>query len=235
MDELSRDISTRGVINPITVYKSRGKYQLISGRARLEASIICAKTTIPALVMDVPVNEQVGIHIAENIMRGQLSPIEEGYYYYKVLEYTCWTIQELAKYISKSDDYVKDRLSIQNWPESLREAVDQNYISFSAGKELSQIINPQLKESYIQLAKQGGISQRLATQWRISANQMGDQITPQQIQETVQGAPRTTGEIQQPCYLCSNQYPVQQTTLIRMCDTCKRVFDRTLQEPENTK
>ncbi len=67
---LAQSIKTIGLINPISVRKSEnGKYILVSGKRRLQASKLAGLRRIACIVLSIPPQEAAIISIAENLQR----------------------------------------------------------------------------------------------------------------------------------------------------------------------
>src|SRR5690606_32622290 len=69
LDDLVKSISVLGVIQPITVRKIEGGYELISGERRFRASQIVGLETIPAYVRLANDQEMLEMALVENIDR----------------------------------------------------------------------------------------------------------------------------------------------------------------------
>ena len=78
LEELTKSISSIGIIQPLIVRKNhKGKYLLISGEKRLRAAVILGLRRVPCVLHNI--NEQTAImfSIAENNLRSSLNFYEE--------------------------------------------------------------------------------------------------------------------------------------------------------------
>src|SRR5947209_19853800 len=76
---LADSIRERGVLQPVIVKPVEDGYELVAGERRWRVSQLVGEATIPALV-DALVDEAGSLELAlvENLVREDLSPIEQG-------------------------------------------------------------------------------------------------------------------------------------------------------------
>ncbi|MCI2046913.1 MAG: ParB/RepB/Spo0J family partition protein [Faecalibacterium sp.] len=76
--ELAESIRENGLLQPITVRRFEGHYQLIAGERRLRACILANMAQLPAILYD-PTDEQAAaLGLLENIQRRDLDPFEQA-------------------------------------------------------------------------------------------------------------------------------------------------------------
>ncbi|HSB74633.1 MAG TPA: ParB/RepB/Spo0J family partition protein, partial [Terriglobales bacterium] len=79
MEELVASIRTTGVVQPIVVRPvGGGRFQLIAGQRRWEASRRAGKTAIPAVVREVSDQQAMELTNIENLQRQDLNPMEQA-------------------------------------------------------------------------------------------------------------------------------------------------------------
>ena len=78
LEELSRSIREKGVIQPIIVEKAAGKYRVVAGERRLHAAKLAGLEEMPAIVGEYTEQERLEISLVENIQREDLNPMEEA-------------------------------------------------------------------------------------------------------------------------------------------------------------
>lgn len=109
LDDLVKSISVLGVIQPITVRKIDGGYELISGERRFRASQIAGLETIPAFVRLANDQEMLEMALVENIQRQDLDAIEIALSYQRLIDEINLTQEQLSHRVGK------DRASISNY------------------------------------------------------------------------------------------------------------------------
>ena len=75
---LCESIKQNGLLQPISVHKTKNGYELIAGERRLRASVLAGLRTVPALVYEVSDEAAAVYTLIENLQRADLSPFEEA-------------------------------------------------------------------------------------------------------------------------------------------------------------
>ncbi|RCW41458.1 MULTISPECIES: nucleoid occlusion protein [unclassified Halanaerobium] len=127
--ELAASIDSYGIIQPITVRKTKEKYQLIAGERRLRAAVKAGKKEIPAVIRDFTDQEMAEIALVENLQRKDLNFMEEASAYARLLDEFNLTQQELADKVGKSQSTVANKVRLLNLPESVREKMKIPFLS----------------------------------------------------------------------------------------------------------
>lgn len=112
LDELSDSIAEFGVIQPITVRKIHGGYELISGERRYRAAQLCGLETIPAYVVEASRDKSAIMSLLENLQREDLSFFEIAESYRRLLRNQGMTQTELAERVGKSQSSVANKLRL---------------------------------------------------------------------------------------------------------------------------
>lgn len=111
--ELKQSILEKGVLQPVTVRRLGGGYQLIAGERRLRAAREANLETIPALVMDVSSPEEMmELSLIENIQRENLNPIEEAKAYRMLVDQCHLTQEEVSRRVGKDRSTVANILRL---------------------------------------------------------------------------------------------------------------------------
>ncbi len=130
LDELRASIKEKGVIQPITVRRVDGGYQLISGERRVRAAREAGLRTIPAYILDVRTDEEMlELALIENLQREQLNPIEVAISYRRLMEECGLTQEDVAQRIGKERSTVTNVLRLLKLPEEIQTAVRKGDIS----------------------------------------------------------------------------------------------------------
>ena len=112
LQELSSSIASHGVIQPITVRRVGGLYELIAGERRLRATQMAGLKQIPAIVTEADDEESAVLALIENIQRENLSYMEEALGYLKLAQEYHMTQEEIAKLMGKTQSAVANKLRI---------------------------------------------------------------------------------------------------------------------------
>jgi len=140
--ELAESIKIHDIIQPITVRKLRaGKYQLISGERRLQASKLAGKDTIPAYIRTANDQQMLEMALIENIQRENLNAIEIALSYQRLLSDCDLKQEELADRVGKKRTTVNNYLRLLKLPPDIQIAVRDDRISMGHARAIINIEN----------------------------------------------------------------------------------------------
>lgn len=131
LDELAASIRTHGVMQPLIVGAAdeAGKHTLIAGERRWRASTLAGLTDVPVVVMDASPQEMLELAIVENVVRADLSPMEEAHAYRRLIEDFNLTQGEVAERVGKSRVAITNTLRLLNAPEQVQESLVRGEIT----------------------------------------------------------------------------------------------------------
>jgi len=130
LDELTASIKQYGILQPIVVEAGKeGRYKLHIGSRRVAAARIIGLETVPALVLDNPLEAEkaISIMLVENLHREDLDPIDEAEAY-AVLKDMGTKVSAIARLVGKERTYVSHSLRMLRLHPKVREAVRQRTI-----------------------------------------------------------------------------------------------------------
>jgi len=145
--ELVSSIKQNGIINPITVRElddgfdtqSKG-YAIIAGERRYQAAIAVGLSQIPVLIRNVDEESASALSLIENLQREDLTAIDEGKTYQRLIKQYGYTEEELGKQIHKSQPYVSERLTmIKKLHPDVQGLVSSRAISFANARQIAQL------------------------------------------------------------------------------------------------
>jgi ParB family chromosome partitioning protein len=112
LEELAQSISENGLIQPITVRRRHGKYQVVAGERRLRAIDILGESRVPVVVLKGISDERAFIlATTENVNRKDMTIIEEANAYAQVCALGK-TVAETAQLFGKTATYVQDCIDL---------------------------------------------------------------------------------------------------------------------------
>lgn len=161
LDELKRSIQEKGIIQPITVCRVEGGYQLISGERRLRASREAGLAQIPAYIIQIhSQDELLELALIENLQRSDLNPIEVAISYKRLTEELNYTIEQVAQKTGKDRSTITNFLRLMKLPDVIQAAVRKGVISAGHARALITIENPALQLSIFEQIVERGLSVR---------------------------------------------------------------------------
>jgi ParB family chromosome partitioning protein len=139
LTELADSIREHGVLQPILVRPTGGKFELIAGERRWRASGMAGRETIPAIVVEFDEQTALEVSIIENLQREDVSPLEEATMFRKMTDTFGYSVRQLAQKVGKDKGYVENRLRLSNAPADIRELVSVRKDTVSHAYELMKI------------------------------------------------------------------------------------------------
>lgn len=147
LEELTRSIKEKGVIQPITVRRVADGYELIAGERRVRASIEAGLTMIPAYILDVERDtDMLELALIENVQRENLNPIEVALGYQRLIEECHLTQEQVAAKVGKDRTTVTNFLRLLKLSEPVQEALRTKKITMGHARALLAIEDPHLQE-----------------------------------------------------------------------------------------
>lgn len=156
LQELADSIKVHGVIQPIIVKESQGRYVIIAGERRWRASRLAGLKTIPCVIKNYTEQEISEIAIIENLQREDLNPIESAKAIKNLIQQYSLTQDEVADKIGKSRPAVANTLRLLSLPEQIITLVEKNKLTAGHARALLAIDNPaKQKEIAVAIIEKG--------------------------------------------------------------------------------
>ena len=156
LSELAQSIKANGVVQPLLVRRSGGRFELIAGERRLRAARLAGLRTVPAVIKDVPDEKLLEIALVENIQREDLNPIEEAHAYRSLLESVGLTQEALASRIGRDRSYVTNYLRLLRLPPDVQNLLANGEISMGHARSLLGLTEPRMqRETALRIVKDG--------------------------------------------------------------------------------
>jgi len=134
---LADSIRERGVLQPVIIRPVEDGYELVAGERRWRAAEIAGEATIPALV-DNALDQAGSLELAliENIVREDLSPIEQARTFSVLLDDLRMTSVVLARRIGRSRADIANTVRLLDLPDEAVEMIDTGALTKGHGKVL---------------------------------------------------------------------------------------------------
>lgn len=112
LEELAASIREHGVLQPLSVRRTDGGYELISGERRLRASKLAGLTEVPCILVNVDSEGSSLLALVENLQRRDLDFVEEAAALARLIRTYGLSQEEAAKRIGKSQSAVANKLRL---------------------------------------------------------------------------------------------------------------------------
>ena len=144
LEELTKSIKERGIIQPLIVRKSdklEDKFELIAGERRWQSAQSAGLHEVPVVIIEADNLKSLELAIIENVQRKDLNPIEEAESYRNLIENFNYDQEKVSQFIGKSRSYISNSLRILSLPEKLINMIRQEKISHGHAKILIGLDN----------------------------------------------------------------------------------------------
>jgi ParB family chromosome partitioning protein len=131
LEQLAQSVRTHGVIQPLVVTASEdaGRYVLIAGERRWRAASLAGLTSIPVVIKEAASQSMLEMALVENVVRADLSPLEEAAAYRQLIDDFGLTQASVAERVGRSRVSVTNTLRLLSAPEEVRQALEDGAIT----------------------------------------------------------------------------------------------------------
>ncbi len=159
LDELCESIKQYGVLQPINVRKlSHSTYELVAGERRLRASTMAGLTEIPAIIINVDDNDSAVMALIENLLREDLSYMEEAEGYCNLINEHGFTQEELAQKIGKSQSTIANKIRLLKLSPLVKKILADNNLTERHARALLKLHDEQLQLKVLKLVCERGLN-----------------------------------------------------------------------------
>ncbi len=142
LEELSQSIRSYGILNPLTVRRRGGKYELVAGERRLRAAKLAGLREVPCILLDVNMEDAGLIALVENLQRRDLDFIEEAMGLSRLIRMFGMSQEEAARRIGKSQSAVANKLRLLKLPRDVLEKLRSCGLTERHGRALLRLNDP---------------------------------------------------------------------------------------------
>ena len=136
--ELAASMSDHGVLHPLVVRPlDEGRYQIVIGERRWRAAQLAGLPAVPCIVRPTTDAEMGELALVENVQRYDLSAVEEGLAYCRLMEREGLSLRQAAARVRRSHEHVARRLRIVADPQ-IAEAVRGGALGATLAAELGR-------------------------------------------------------------------------------------------------
>ena len=137
--ELADSIAMHGVLNPLTVRRSGGHYELVAGERRLRAARLAGLREVPCMILDVNTEESTLLALVENIQRRDLDFIEEAEGIFQLIKLYGMSQEEAARRLGKSQPAIANKLRLLKLPPDVLDILREEELTERHGRALLRL------------------------------------------------------------------------------------------------
>ena len=162
LDGLAESIRVHGVIQPLIVKRGeeRDRYILIAGERRWRAARLAGLSVVPILIKDAAPQAMLELALVENVVRADLSPLEEASAYRQLIDEFGLTQAAVAERVGRSRVSVTNTLRLLAAPEAIQAALSTGEISEGHARALLGLPTAADQIGALQLVLEQGMTVR---------------------------------------------------------------------------
>ena len=192
LEELAESIHVHGIMQPLIVTHrdEQGKYILIAGERRWRAARLAGLATVPAIVKHAVPQAMLELALVENVVRADLSPLEEAVAYKQLMEEFGLSQGTIAERVGRSRVAISNTMRLLNAPDRIRAALAGNQITEGHARALLGLPNATDQLAALDLVIERGLNVRqtedLVRRWGLDAAKAKDASERQRAPEEAQ-------------------------------------------------
>ena len=117
LEELAASNRALGVLQPLTVRRREGQWELVAGERRLRAAKLAGLSQVPCLSVQVDSQSSSLLALVENVQRRDLDFWEEALALRQILDTYHLSQEELARRVGRSQSAVANKLRLLKLPD----------------------------------------------------------------------------------------------------------------------
>jgi len=145
LEELAASIREMGLLQPLSVRRRDGNWELVAGERRLRACKLAGLTQVPCLSIAVDDRSSSLLALVENLQRKDLDFWEEALALRRLVDEWGLSQEECAKRIGKSQSAVANKLRLLKLPQEVLELLREHHCSERHARALLPLEDPELQ------------------------------------------------------------------------------------------
>ena len=158
LEELTESIRRHGVIQPLSVRRVGGSYELIAGVRRLRAAQAAGLTEVPCIVMSMEDSESALVALVENLQRQDLDFVEEAQGISRLIQLQNISQEQAARMLGKSQSAVANKLRLLRHSPPVLQALRESGLTERHARALLKLSTEPEKLMAIRTISQLGMS-----------------------------------------------------------------------------
>ena len=156
LKELSESILRHGILQPLSVRRVQGGYELICGERRLRAAQMAGLTDVPCILMQMDDRESGMTAMIENLQRQDLDFVEEAQGISRLMGQFGMSQEQTARLLGNSQSAVANKLRLLRHSEPVLEALRQAELTERHARALLKLPDEETKlQAIAEISRQG--------------------------------------------------------------------------------
>ena len=158
LDELAESIRAHGVLQPLSVRRTAGGYELIAGERRLRAAAQAGLTEVPCILLQMDDQESGIAALVENLQRQDLDFVEEAMGIAALMRAQNLSQEQTARLLGKSQSSVANKLRLLRHGEKILDAIREAGLTERHARALLKLTGEAEKREAIGYIEKNGLS-----------------------------------------------------------------------------
>lgn len=156
--ELADSIRTYGILQPLTVRKMPGGFELVAGERRLRAARMAGLAEVPCLLLEVDERQSGMIALVENLQRRDLDYMEEAAGLARLMQTYGLNQEQAAAQVGKSQSAVANKLRLLKLGDSVLEALQANHLTERHARALLRLPDDPARLAALEVIVRDGLT-----------------------------------------------------------------------------
>ena len=143
--KLADSIRQFGIIQPLTVRKIDGGYELVAGERRLRAAKELGMRCVPCIIVNASEERSAEISIIENLLREDLNIFEQAMAIEALIDTYGLTQEQIAEKLCASQSFVANKLRLLRLRAEEREKILENKLTERHARALLRVLDPDMR------------------------------------------------------------------------------------------
>lgn len=147
LEELASSIRSLGLLQPLTVRRQDGGWELVAGERRLRAARLAGLEEVPCLTIQTDSQSSSLLALVENLQRRDLDFWEEALALRRLIDTYHISQEEAARRIGKSQSAVANKLRLLRLPEDVIAELRASHLTERHARALLRLGTPELQRT----------------------------------------------------------------------------------------
>ncbi len=158
LQELAHSIASLGILQPLSVRKRQGGYELVAGERRLRAAKMAGLRQVPCILLHLDEVEASLVALVENLQRRDLHYLEEAEGISRLMRLYGLSQEQAALRLGKSQSAVANKLRLLRHTAPVREALREHGLSERHARALLRLSSEKARMEAIDTIARRGLT-----------------------------------------------------------------------------
>ena len=158
LEELANSIQAMGMLQPLTVRRRDGQWELVAGERRLRAARLAGLETVPCLSIQTDGQSSSLLALVENLQRQDLTVWEEAAALRQLIDRHHLSQEEAAQRVGKSQSAVANKLRLLKLPEDVIATLRSHRLTERHARSLLRLGSPEAQRAALEEILKRGLN-----------------------------------------------------------------------------